>query len=101
MGDYRLSDVSTGVEHQLLEYLSVFALLDGVDLGSDKFDAVLVQDSLLVEGHGSIERRLPTESRQDCVWLFLDDNRLDDFWRDGLHVGSVGEVWVGHDGGWV
>jgi hypothetical protein len=40
-----LGHVEADLEHRLLEQLAVFALLDGVGLGADHLDAVLVEDA--------------------------------------------------------
>ena len=105
-------------EHQILERLPVFALVDGLGLGANHFDAVFFQDAGAVQGHGGVERGLAAERGQQNelvrglvlaagVWgtpilpshLLADDDFLDDFGRDRLDVGAVGELRVGHDGG--
>ena len=54
VGDYRLRYVCAGIEHKLLERLAVFAGLDGLDLGADEFDVVLLENAEFVEAHGSV-----------------------------------------------
>ena len=97
VSDHRTGDVRPGIEHQLLEDLTVFALADRVDLRADQLDAVALEDPLLVQGHRGVEGRLAAEGRQDGIRLLFRDDRLDHGGRDRLDVGRVGEVGVGHD----
>ena len=108
-------------QHQVLERLPVFALVDGLGLGADHFDAVFFQHAGSVQGHRGVERGLAAERGQQNEFMrglgfgvpalgnahFLhlvhlaDDDFFDAFGRDGLDVGAVGELRVGHDGGRV
>jgi hypothetical protein len=54
-----------------------------------------------LKGHRGVERGLAAEGGQQRVGLLADDDFLDDFRRDRLDVGAVGELRVGHDGGRV
>ncbi|SIJ53860.1 Uncharacterised protein [Mycobacteroides abscessus subsp. abscessus] len=89
--------LGAAVLDDLLELLPVLAALDRVDVGADELDAVLLQRARLVEGDRGVERGLPAEGRQDRVGALLGDDRLDDVGVDGLDVGGVGDVGVGHD----
>ncbi len=85
----------------LLEHLAVLAALDGLDVGADELDAVLLEDAVGVQGHGAVERGLPAEGREQGVGALLGDDLLDVLRRDRLDVGGVGELRVGHDRGRV
>jgi len=99
--NHRASDVSAGIEHELLERLAIFAGLDRVDLCADQLDVVLLENAQLVQAHGRVQSGLAAQGRQNRVWLLFGDDRLDNLWGNRFDVGSVGEVGVGHDGGWV
>ena len=94
-------DIGAAIEHQLLEDLAIFALVDRVEVRADQFDAVFLEDAVFVELDGGVQRRLPTQRREYRIRTLLGDDRLDDFPGDGFDVGGVGEVGVGHDRGRV
>jgi hypothetical protein len=99
--DVALRHVGAGVEHELLEDLAVFALVDRLEVRADELDAVLLEDAVVVQVDRRVERGLSAEGRQDGVGLLGGDDRLDDLPGDRLDVGGVGEVGVGHDRGRV
>ena len=101
MGNHRFSNVRACVKNELLENLAIFALLDRIDLCANQFDAVLVENSLLVQGHSCVQCGLTAKSRKNRVWLFLLDNRLDNLRGNRFNIGGVGEVRVGHNRRWV
>lgn len=95
---------ATGLGDDVLEPLPVLAALDGVEIGADEFHAVLFQHPALVQRDRGVQRGLPTQGRQQGVDLvaplgLLGDNPLHERRGDGLYVGVVGELRVGHDGG--
>ena len=90
-------DVRARVDHELLEDLAVLALVDRLEVRTDELDVVLLEYPVVVQVDGGVERRLPTQRREDRVGPLLGDDRLDDLRRDRLDVGRVGEVGVGHD----
>ena len=58
----------------LLEPLAVLPRLDGVDVGADQLDAVLLEDAGLVQGHRGVQRGLAAEGGEQRVGpLLLDD----------------------------
>ena len=81
----------------MLEELAVFTLLDCLNLRADEFDVVLLENAQLVESHCCVQGSLPTESRQNCVWSLLGDDRFDNLRSNRFDVGGICEVWVGHD----
>ena len=48
--------------------------------------------------HCGIERSLTPESRQDCVWLLLCDDCLNNLRGNWLDIGGISEIRIGHDG---
>ncbi len=101
VGDTGAGHVEADLLHGFLEELAVFALPDGFGVGADHLDVVLLQDAGVEEGHGGVERGLAAEGGEEGVGLFADDDFFDDLGGDGLDVGAVGELRVGHDGGRV
>ncbi len=97
--DVRAGDLGSGLDHEVLEELAVFALADGIDLRADELDAVLLEDARVVQGDRRVQRGLAAQRRQHRIGPLLDDDRLDDLGRDRLDVRRVGEVGVGHDRG--
>jgi hypothetical protein len=45
-------------------------------LGADEFDIVAGESTRFVEGHGSVEGGLASESGKNCVRFFLSDDLL-------------------------
>ena len=95
--DVALRDVRAGIEHELLEDLAVFALVDRLEVGADQLDVVLLENAVLVQVDRGVERGLAAQRRQDRVGLLLGDDGLDDLPGDRLDVRGVREVGVGHD----
>ena len=81
--------------------MAIFSFANGIDLGTDEFDIVAGESARFVEGHGSVEGGLASESGEECVRLFLSDDFFDYFGRNRFDVGAIGEFGVGHDGGGV
>ena len=108
-------------EHEVLEHLPVFAAFDGLGVGADHLHAVFLQHAAAEKRHRGVERGLAAERRQKHkfvgglgfgVWIprnthlahlvqLAHDDLFDAFGCDGLDVGAVGELRVGHDGGRV
>ena len=90
----------------VLEHLPVLAALDGVEIGADELDAVALQRPVLVQRDRGVERGLAAQGGQQRVDLvaalgLLSDHLLHEGGGDGLDVGVVGVLRVGHDGGRV
>ncbi|CAB4622900.1 unannotated protein [freshwater metagenome] len=96
--DNALCDISTTLDHQVLENLPVFTTLNRLEFGSNQFDVVLRQDSLFVKCHCGVQRGLTTERRQNRIRSFLGDDRFDCRRRDRLNVRRIREIGIGHDG---
>ncbi len=101
--------IEADVKHEVLEHLPVFAAFDGFRIRANHLNTVFLQHAAAAEGHRGIERGLPAKRRQQNQFalrpelfhlrLLADDDFLDTLGRDGLDVGAVGKLRVGHDGG--
>ncbi len=58
---------------------------------------MLLQKARLVECHGGVQGCLATHGGQNRVWLFLEDDALDEFRGDRLDIGGIGQTRIGHD----
>ena len=92
-----LRHVEADRAHRVLEQLAVFGHLDGLDRRADQLDAVLLERAGVGEIDGEVERGLAADGRQDRVGPLLLDDRGQEFRRQRLDVGAVGELGVGHD----
>ena len=90
----------------VLEFLAVLAALNGVNIGADELNAVLVQNPLAVQLDCRIQRGLATQGGEHSInrvtlFLLFDQNLFDVVRLDGLNVSVVRELGVRHDGGRV
>ena len=65
--DAGLRRLATDFGDDVLELLPVLAALDGLEVGADQLDAVAVQDAVLVQGDGGVQRGLSAEGGQHGV----------------------------------
>ena len=101
VGDARLRALEANLLHGLGKELAVLARLDGVQVAANDLHAVLVQHAGVAQGNGAVEGRLAAhvgKQRVRPLLLYYLGNGLG---GDGLHVGAVRRLWVGHDGGGV
>ena len=87
--------------HRVLEGLSVFAFLDGVELNAYDLHVVFRQDAFLGQVGGKVQGHLTAKIGEQGVGPFLGDDLLERFDVQGLDVGMIGHIGVGHDGGGV
>ena len=92
-------DLSATGDHQLLEDLPIFALVDGLEVGANQLDVVFLQDAVLVQFDRRVESGLAAQGWQDGIRPLLGDDRLDDLPGNRLDIGGIGEIGIGHDGG--
>ena len=64
MGHAGNRHVQADGNHEVLERLPVFALVNGLGLGANHFDAVFLEHAGAVQGHGGVERGLAAERGQ-------------------------------------
>ena len=91
-----LQDVDAA-PHRLIEGKKVLAGLDGLDGGSERFDAVPCEESILVERDREVEGRMSADGRKQRVRLLLRDDRGDRVAVERLDVGRVRELGIRHD----
>src|SRR5699024_12212305 len=56
VADGRTGHLGTAFDGDVLELLAVLTALDGLDVGADEFDAVLLEHTGLVEGDRRVQR---------------------------------------------
>ena len=66
-------------------------------LGADHLDIVAVEHAHALQRQRGVERRLAAHGRQQRVRPLLGDDLGDDFRRDRLDIGGVGQARIGHD----
>ena len=84
-----------------LERLAVLGGGDGVGLGPDQLHPVAVEHPGPGQLHGQVERRLAAQGGQQGVGPLPLDDPLQHLGVEGLDVGGVGQLGVGHDRGRV
>src|SRR5690606_27916508 len=94
---FALPDLAAERLDDLLEPVAVLTLVDRLHVGADQFDAVLLQDAVVVQGDGRVEGRLAAQGGQQGVGPLLGDDLLDELGGDRLDVGGVGDLRVGPD----
>ena len=60
-----------------------------------------VEDPCPLQVHRKVQCGLATEGRQQRIWLFFGDDRLEHGHGKRLDIGGIREVRVGHDRGRV
>ena len=97
MGDVRTRDLETDVGHCLGEELTVLPRANGLQVAPDDLDAKALEHARLAERDGAVERRLATHVGKERVRPLALDHACDGVHGDGLNVGAVGRLRVGHD----
>ena len=87
--------------HAVFEELAILSLADGLHLGADQFDLVPLERPRVVQGHGSVEGGLAPQGGEQGIRFFLGEDEFDDLGGDGLDVGPVRKLRIGHDGGGI
>ena len=87
--------------HQGAEAFAVLAVADSLNRRAQDTYAVFLEDSGVSQIHSQVESRLATHRGQQAIWTFASDHLLDERNGQRLDVDTVGDVLVGHDGGWV
>ena len=95
--DRRRRHLEPARAHGLPEELAILCTSDHVDRRADELDAELVEDAVLPELDGEVERGLPAERRQERVGALAAQHRGHSLEVEGLDVRAVGEPGVGHD----
>ena len=92
-----LGHVGADLAHRVAEQQAVLGDLDRLDRRADQLDAVLREHAVLAERDREVERGLAADGRQHRVGPLALDDRCEDFRRQRLDVGPVGDLRVGHD----
>ena len=87
--------------HRVLELQTVFGFLDGALVGANHFHVVARQHAVFVQIQRAVQRGLPAHRGQDRVGALLGDDLFQHLPSDGLDVGRVRHLRIGHDGGRV
>ncbi len=93
--------VEADLLHRDLELVAVLGGGDGLGVGADELDVVLLEHAGRDQLHGQVEGRLAAEGGQQRVGLLPLDDAGEDADVERLDVGGVGELRVGHDRGRV
>ena len=87
--------------HGVFEQQAVLGLLDGIDLGADQLDAVLFQHARFSQLHREVQAGLSAHGGEQRVGPLDANNLFEICAAERLHIRSVGQLGVGHDGGGV
>ena len=84
------------------EFFAIFRAVNHAAIGTDHFNAVLLQNSIVEQFARAVERGLSTERWQQCVdwraeFLLANDDFFDGFRGDRLDVRSIAERRIRHD----
>ncbi len=67
MADAGARALAADLLHDVLEHLAVLTALDGVEVGTDQLDAVLLQRPAVVQRDRGVQRGLPAEGGEHGV----------------------------------
>ena len=84
--------------HGFLEHFPVLATFNGGNLGAQQAYLVLAQNALLFQLHSHVQTNLSAQGRQERVRTLTLNDILQKFYADGLHINTVRDMYVGHDG---
>ena len=97
MGDAAARRTQADTGHGVLELQPILGLFNGLFVGADHLDAVLGEHTMLVQVQRAIQGSLATHRWQHRVGTLLGDDLFDHLPGDGLDVGRIGHLRVGHD----
>ena len=100
-GHVGVGDAHTDLDHRVAEQLAIFGELDGSRVGADQLTAMLLEHALLVQLEGEVQPDLTTHGGQHGHGLLPGDDLAGGLDGEGLDVGGVGQLFVGHDRGGV
>ncbi len=96
-GDHALGHLQPRLRHRLPEEVAVLGAGDGLVVGPDQLHPVLLQGAVVVEGLREVQGGLPAEGSQQGVGSLPLDHLGHGAGQQGLDVGRVGELGIGHD----
>ena len=95
--DARRRHRQTETLHRSPEQLTIFGFVNRLEARPDQLDPVALQHTRFREVDREIQRRLPTERRQQGVGSLGGDDLLDGGDGHGLDVGAIRRLRVRHD----
>ena len=95
--ELRTRRLQSDLLHRLAEELAIFGLVDGFGFRAYQLDPVTIENTLLVQRQGGVQRRLSAHRREDRVGALFRYDFRDDFRRDRLDIGRVRQLRVRHD----
>ena len=98
MGEARHRYGQPDLPHRRLEPVAVLGGGDGLRVGPDHFDPVLVEHAPFGQGHGQIEGGLPAQGGEQGIGAFAFDDGAQHVGIEGLDIGAVRHGRIGHDG---
>ena len=101
MGNVRFRRIESNLGHGGAELRSIFRFIDRLDARPDQFDPELLQYAMMGKIERAVERRLSAHGWQYRIGTLLFNNGGNGLPTNGLDVGRVSELRVGHDRGGV
>ena len=84
--------------HDPLESATILGGFYGVDAGSDQLHVVVVERAGTGQRHRHVQSGLAPDGREERIRTFLADDGRHHLGGDGLDIGGLGELGIGHDG---
>ena len=81
--------------------MTVFGFFNRSRIGTDQLNTKALQNTALIKIECAIQRRLPAHGGQQRIWPFFLNDFFNNFPSDGLDVGDICRLGIGHDGGRV
>ena len=87
--------------HGFAKEFAVFGHFNRRALGANHLYAKLVQDAHFLKRKRGVQAGLSAHRRQQCVGAFYLNDLRHGLRCDGLDIGGIGHIRIGHDGGWI
>ena len=101
MDDGAFRHLEADFAHGIPEGVTSLGLFDHRDIGPEQFHPVFVQHAQFGDLDGGVEGGLAAQGGQQRVRSFPLDDLGDHLRGDGLDVGPVSDLGIGHDGGGI
>ena len=98
---HRTRRVEPDARHGAAKELAILGLVDGFPRGADHLNAEGREHPFPIQIQRAVERRLPAHRGQQRLRALLFDNLRERTPVNGLDVGGIGHIGIGHDGGGV
>jgi hypothetical protein len=97
LDDLRERHPQPGLLHRGAEGLAVLGAVDRLVVSADQLDAEALENAVVVQRLGQVERGLAAQGREKGVRPLALDHLRDRAGEQRLYIGPVGELGVGHD----